>query len=395
MIFLLSLFNKENIMTILRFIFAFAILISSHLAYSQTSDSLKTKKERKYIKYLDFSIENGAILGNDDEMSDQIVNSSYYNGLDIKLGFRKANKDDVYATVYRRPYIGLGWYSSTFNNADIGNPNALYFYLNFPFAFEGAKKFTFSYTAAFGLSYNFNPYDPVNNPTNVFVGSYRNCYVHLGFMANYKVAPRWLLNATLGFKHFSNGSFKQPNYGLNLIPFSLGVSYRLNQQEVYLEKTRIPEYKPHNLVNIAAIVGSKNYEIGGDNYLKATLSVNFLRQINYKYRIGLGMDLFYSAESELRNDSDKSAFSKSFSTAIVGSWEWALTKILYVPIGIGFYLSRNPENDEKTFYYERVGLRYRFLDHYFAGLTIKAHGGAADIFEWTIGYTFHHDKNKY
>ena len=38
------------------------------------------------------------------------------------------------------------------------------------------------------------------------------------------------------------------------------------------------------------------------------------------------MDFFYSAASELRNDSDQSAFSKSFSYAIVGSWEWALTK---------------------------------------------------------------------
>jgi hypothetical protein len=31
----------------------------------------------------------------------------------------------------------------------------------------------------------------------------------------------------------------------------------------------------------------------------------------------------------------------------------------------------------------------------FAGITIKAHKGVADIFEWTVGYTLKHDPNKY
>ena len=80
---------------------------------------------------------------------------------------------------------------------------------------------------------------------------------------------------------------------------------------------------------------------------------------------------------------------------MVASGEWYLTRNLYVPMGIGFYLHRNEGNDEKTAYYERVGMRYRFAQHFFAGLSIKAHGGAADIFEWTVGYTIHHDKNNY
>ncbi len=382
-------------MKISRLLIILALSLFFQSGFAIEEDSAKVKKHRKFIKYLDLSFENGAILGNNNELSEQVVNASYYNGMDIRLGFRRSDKNDIYSTTYRRPYMGVGWYASTFHNEDIGKPNALYFFLTHPLKFEGDKRFTLSYTAAFGLSYNFNPYDTIKNPTNIFVGSYRNCYVHLGFVANYKFNENWAMNATLGFKHFSNGSFKQPNYGMNLIPFTLGVSYRVTKQDIYQEKTPIPKYIKHGLVNIAVIAGSKNYEIGGDNYLKATISVNWLKQINYKYRLGVGMDFFYSDQAQLRNDSDASDFSKSFSTAVVGSWEWALTENLYVPIGIGFYLHRNVENDEKTVYYERVGMRYRFMDHYFAGLTIKAHGGAADIFEWTIGYTFHHDKNKY
>jgi len=373
----------------------FSFISSSYFSYSQGLDSPVKIPEKKQVKYLDFRFENGAMLSNDTEIGDQLVNSSYYNGIDVRLSFRNNNPYDVYSNVYRRPYIGLGWYSSTFHNTDVGSPNALYFFLTIPIKFEKEKRFTSSYTAAFGLSYNFNPYDSINNPSNIFIGSYKNCYLHLGYVLNYKLNKKWAINGTIGFKHFSNGSFKQPNYGINLLPVTMGVSYRFANDGIVQTAKAIPDYQKHNLVNVTFTAGSKNYEIGEENYLKTVYGVNFLRQINYKYRIGIGMDLFYAAQSDLRNSSDASEFSKSYSYAIVGSWEWALTKNIYVPIGIGFYLHRNKENGESTVYYERIGLRYRFADHYTAGLTIKAHQAVADIFEWTIGYTFHNDPNKY
>ncbi len=373
---------------------ALALLFLSAGIFAQTNDTNNYQHKKKSIKYLDVRVENGAMLGNGFEVADQLAQSSYYNGVDIRLGFRMSDPNDLYSNVYRRPYFGVGWYSSTFHQAEIGEPNALYFFLTIPFAFEKLKKWTFSYSGAFGLSYNFNPYDSLSNPANIFVGSYRNCYVHLALTVNYKFNEKWALNGSIGFKHFSNGSFKLPNYGINLIPVTLGVSYKLSKENIHQFKKPIPNYLKHNLVNISFMAGSKNYEVGGDNYLKAALSVNFLRQVSYKYRIGLGLDLFYAAGAPLRIDSDASDFSKSYSYAIVGSWEWVLTKRLYVPLGIGIYLHRNIENNELTPFYERAGIRYRLSKHIHAGLTIKAHKGVADFFEWTVGYTFHHDPNE-
>lgn len=352
-----------------------------------------TGAHRKYAKYLDFRIENGAMLGTGSELSDQLINASYYNGLDLRLAFRKTDPNDVYSNVYRRPYFGLGYYSSTFHNVDVGKPNALYFFFTFPFVFEQAKKLSFSYTAAFGLSYNFNAFDSIDNPANIFLGSENNCYVHLGFLANYKISPRWSLNGTLGFKHFSNGSFQQPNLGINIIPVTLGVSYKLNDEPIDMYEKPIPPYIKNGLVNIMFAAGSKNYKAGGDNYLKTTIGVNYLRQINYKYRIGLGMDFFYSAAALDRVTTDASDFSKTWSYAVVGSWEWVLTERLYAPIALAFYLHRNEQNGELTPYYERIGLRYRITDHLGAGITIKAHKGVADYFEWTLSYAIHKDPN--
>lgn len=378
----------------LHWLLAVLFLIVTQLSFAQDSLSVASTPSKKYAKYVDLRIENGAMLGTGSELSDQLIDASYYNGIDIRLGFRKTDPDDVYSNVYRRPYFGLGYYNSTFHNEDVGKPTALYFFMTIPFVFEQAKDFTFSYSAAFGLSYNFNPYDSINNTANIFIGSYRNCYVHLGVTANYKFNEKWAVNGTLGFKHFSNGSFKQPNLGINLIPVTVGVSYKLNDDPIDHYQHPIPAYLRHNILNINVAAGSKNYTSGGDNYLKTVLSVNYLRQINHKYRIGLGMDLFYAEASDLRNTSDASSFSKSVSYAVVGSWEWALTKKLYAPIAFAVYLHRNEENNEITPFYERVGLRYRITDYLNAGITIKAHKGVADIFEWTIGYAFHNDPNK-
>lgn len=373
----------------------FTFFIIAQSIFSQSMGESFPKPQKKYAKYLDARYEFGAMLGTDAEWSDQIVNSSYYQGLDFRLGFRKTDPNDIYSNVYRRPYFGLGFYSSTFHNADVGYPNALYFFLTIPIKFEEDSKFTMSYSGAYGISYNFNAFDSITNPINVFLGSNKNIYVHLEFDMNYKFNEKWAAYGAVGFKHFSNGSFKKPNFGINLFPVTLGVRYKLSNDKIDHFRKDIPDFVKYNMVNVAFIAGSKNYVVGGDNYLKATLSVNYLRQLTYKHSVGLGLDFFYSDMSNLRNASDASDFSKSFSVGVVASGEWNVTKRIYVPMGIGLYINRNAENDEKTPYYERVGMRYRFAKHYFVGLTIKAHGAVADIFEWTVGYSFHKDPNNY
>ncbi len=348
----------------------------------------------KYIKYLDLRIENGVMIQKNGR-GGELLNSSYYNGIDFRLGFRNSNPGDVYSNIYRHPYLGVGLYFSTFRNSDLGNPHAIYMFFTHPFTFENNKNLTFSYTGALGISFNFNPYDSIQNPANVLIGSYKNSYIHIGFLANYKFSDNWALNGTIGLKHFSNGSLKLPNYGLNIIPFTLGVSYKFSDYNVPKHKIQNPDFKNFSLFNLTAATGSKNYEANEPNCLKAMFEISYLYQFGYRYRAGLGLDMFYAAQSDLRNDSNESNFSKSFSFAVVGEWEWILTKKLYIPIGIGLYLHRNPENEERQPYYERIGVRYRITDNFSTGLSIKAHKDIADFFEFTLGYTFHKDPNAY
>ncbi len=132
--------------------------------------------------------------------------------------------------------------------------------------------------------------------------------------------------------------------------------------------------------NFALYTGIKNYEIGEPSYFRGGLGINYLLEPAFKYRVGLGLDLFWAQGLHLRFPERNFSFRDQTSLAIVGSWEWQLTERLFVPIGLGAYLYRNELNQEITWFYERVGARYRIGNHLSAGMQIKAHKAKADFF---------------
>ncbi len=370
----------------------FFVLISSALCTCAQDDTLS---QPAFIKYFDIEYEYGNIIGNGSEGSNEILKEPGYNGLDIRIGFRKNKKNDTYSNLYRNPYMGIGWFTSDFSNLDVGNPNALYLFMTSPFSYNQERRLTFAYSAAFGLAFNFFPYDSINNQNNIFIGSKVNCYVNIKFLAKYQLSNNLAVKASVGFKHASNGAFKTPNAGLNLIPVNLGISYKMNPEKPVISKAILPGYIPHNLCNVKFSAGSKNYNKGASNYYKATIGVNFLRQISYKYRLGFGIETFYAQPHYIIRGHKKRWYDKRWSLAATGSWEWVLSERLYIPIDLGVYLFKHKLNKEEYWYYERIGIRYRIHPHIFAGITIKAHRTAADFIEWTIGYTFHKDPNKF
>lgn len=346
------------------------------------------KKYPRYIKHFDLSIEGGPMLGNGTDFGEQIRNSSRYFGVDARLGFQKGS-ETLYSRVYRFPTFGVGFYGATFHNANVGEPNALYFFMNMPFSYQRNRKINYSYFASYGLSYNFSPFDPENNPLNLFIGSYRNVYVHLGFRAAYSLTDRIALSTTFGFKHFSNGASSLPNSGINLFPLSIGLQYTLTKEhDKDFSDYELPAHKPRTVIHFHAAPGVKEYFVGDINNFKLGTGIHVLREFSYKYRFGLGLEHFYSSNWEDRVvEPRSSAFWDANSFALFGSWEWLLTERLYAPMGVGVYMHRNSFNGEWNWFYQRIGLRYRFSNNIFAGLSIKAHKGRADFFEWTLGYS--------
>ncbi|WP_194774234.1 acyloxyacyl hydrolase [Pararhodonellum marinum] len=372
----------------MKVLFILGLMVWSSVALAfQIDSTYKAKPSPKFVKYLDLSVEGGPMLGNGTDFGEQLRNSSSYLGVDARLGFRRG-AESLYSRVYRYPTFGVGFYASTFHNADVGEPNAIYFFLHIPFAYSPQSRVKFSYFASYGLSYNFNPFDPEDNPLNLFIGSYRNVYAHLGFRAAYTISPKTAITSTFGFKHFSNGASSLPNSGINLFPLSIGVTTMLNDHDKDFSDRSIPKHTRRDVLHIHVAPGVKEYFVGDVKHFKLGSGIHYLREFSYKHRAGLGLEHFYSANaSERADDPSQSDFLRYNSFAVFGSWEWLLTENLYAPMGVGAYLHRNDFNGEWNWFYQRVGLRYRFANNIFAGLSIKAHKGRADFFEWTLGYS--------
>ncbi len=345
-------------------------------------------QEKNFQKTISLAFETGPMLSNGTDWGDEIKNAVDYKAIDIQIGWKK-NYNSKFNYLYRYPTLGIGFNSAIPNYAEIGRPSAVYGFMEVPFSIQSQRnRVSFGYFTQLGLGFNFNPYDPDVNPVNQYIGSTVNCYIHMGFHSLVRISDRIDLQASLGLKHFSNGSTKKPNSGINLFPLNVGVNVKLGELKPI--PSEIPELGEKSLKtfwNLALYTGMKNYEIGDPAYFRGGLGVNYLIEPTHKYRLGIGLDFFWAQGMELRFPEGDFSFWDQTSLAVVGSWEWQLTERLFVPIGLGAYLYRNELNQEFTWFYERIGVRYRFDNHLSAGMQIKAHKAKADFFEFTLGYT--------
>ncbi|GMQ23984.1 hypothetical protein Aoki45_06660 [Algoriphagus sp. oki45] len=342
----------------------------------------------KNQKFFNISYESGPMLSNGTEWGDNIKDLVNYKALDLQLGWRSLS-NSKYDYLYRFPVFGVGFNSALTYTREIGRPMAFYGWVDIPFSFPQVdKKLSFGYYSQMGIGFNLTPFDPDLNPENQYIGSNINAYVNLGFYSKYQISERVGLRAGFGLKHYSNGATKKPNAGINLFPLNLAVNVQLGElSPLNYSKPDFSEKEPRSYVNLALYTGMRNYEIGDPSYFRGGLGINYLIEPSYKYRLGLGLDLFWAQGMELRFPGESFSFRDQTSLAVVGSWEWQLTSRLFVPIGLGVYLYRNELNQEFTWFYERIGVRYRFGSDFSAGMSIKAHKAKADFFEFTLGYT--------
>ena len=154
------------------------------------TDTVAGQETKKYSFSWTLSYEQGSMISNGSEKGDQLAQSSYYNGVDLQLGFHKNNQADIYNRIYHLPVHGIGWYASTFHQEAIGNPNAVYYFFKLPLWDNYGQKFSMSFLAAFGISYNFNHFDSITNPLNIYIGSDFNSYVNMSLQANYRFNPK-------------------------------------------------------------------------------------------------------------------------------------------------------------------------------------------------------------
>ena len=347
---------------------------------------------------------------------EDFVIQNYNIGFDIRAGRQtddfKQNKFDV---LFRFPQFGVGYYVGNLNHIILGNeeqtgfgkPAAVYAFFASPIV--RTEGFRVNYDISLGLSYNFSPYDPFYRPYNILIGAKRNCYVNLRLTSEFDFGKNSTVGVGVDYLHFSNGSARKPNNGIDLLSVNLSYRYNLFQHsEKSYNRFPVEPYKPNWEWQVWWTNGARTLDTDFD-YTATTkgglwhcwsVSSAVLKQTSHRRKVGAGIDYFYFDWGryvlEYRaNEQGQQITTQPRDNMALGAF---LThevgyKKAWLFCHLGFYLNnrtgdyRTGENAKNPRIYERVGVKYYVTPHLSVGVAIKAHFTNADYTEWTIGYS--------
>lgn len=296
---------------------------------------------------------------------------------------------------YSYPMVGATAYFSTLGNSPyLGKAYALMPFINFPLYRQG--RFTAGFRLALGLGYLTKHFDRISNYKNLAIGSSFNAAVNLMLDARWQINYYLGISAGISLQHFSNGSLKLPNYGLNIPELSLGVSLRPFKANSNIDDRFYAPTEPYEAevyknmeFNIGGLAGYKNMQaVYGRNYVVLHLYENTFFRISRIMKGGFGLDFSYDP-SQITT-LERSGDTVSNKLVIVrpglnGAFAMVLSKTDMV-FNLGYYLGGKEQSNGP--FYEKFTFQYHFTRDLFAAVMLKVHWGRADYIGWGLGYKF-------
>ncbi len=317
--------------------------------------------------------------------------NAHFPAFEINLG-KETYGRERWQTMYGYPIIGIScWYSQMGSSQFLGSANAIFPYVNYPIVRNGKHEINFR--VGLGLAYLTKRFDRLENYKYIAIGSHINAAINLMGEYRWRINPRMNVAVGLALMHFSNGSTKTPNYGINTPSVNLAFAYRLSKQNTYLSKKIMPslykfEFPGTKSIDLAA-GATVAYKDMGSDYGQKFMIYNFfgtvMKQFSFKSSVGVGFDLTYDESDfyfaklyEVKHDYNRDLL--RFGIGPV--YRLSMSKLSY-NFGLGFYLKglMAPQN-----IYFKLGLEYDISPQFFANLTLRTHFGQADFVGIGLGY---------
>lgn len=308
------------------------------------------------------------------------------HSFEVNLGWKTAGAAP-WNSLYNYPSYGFGFFYSNLNNPELfGVARSGFLFMEFPF---GQKRFIdHRMKVSVGLAHLSTYYDPDDNPNNLNIGSPVNLHFNLNYSWFFPVSDRILLAPGLSFTHFSNGAFKKPNRGINLLDVNLAIRYQgddrfLNVPAKDQIRPQWPGNQHRTYVHLSG--GVMQRFIDDPDYKVFTLSVNHALQTGPGARWGVGLDFTYDDHSKERIDRKKEnpAFVDYMRLGAFASHDIVFDRMSVV-LNLGGYLYYGYEPDSRL--YSRVGLRYEIGSRITTQLALKAYKLRANHLQWGLGY---------
>jgi len=311
-------------------------------------------------------------------------------GFEISLS-RKTDGKEEWEQYYRYPSCGITYVFLDFNQAEIiGNAHALMPFISLPLC-EGSL-FHLTLRLAGGAGYLTKKFDRVENYKNDVIGSHLNAAVQVNVELQCQLTSQCSFQLNTGLTHFSNGSFRTPNLGINNPSVSGGFSCQLSESPDKKVSQHLPSDKKWQADILYAFGIKELYPPTGKKYCAHTLSLAGIKPLGHKSRLAFGADLFYDLGliQNFRTEGIVvSNAGKIIRGGLYAGHELVLNK-LCILVQAGTYIIDSYGEDGR--FYHRIGFKYLAGKHLFLNLTLKTHYAKADYAEWGLGWKFYRSK---
>ncbi|MDQ3046694.1 MAG: acyloxyacyl hydrolase [Bacteroidota bacterium] len=347
---------------------------------------LSGQKLTENANVISVAAHTGYIMSHRDNMA-HLIKGHIYGG-EINYIF-KTDGGKPWQQIHKYPEIGVCFLHLYLSNpSELGNLEALYPYTNIRLN-KLSKKACLNLRVGVGLAYLTRPFDRLENHKNNAIGTHLNGFVNLRLSSTIMLSNSVRMEMGLGLTHASNGAVQTPNLGLNMATVNLGFGYVFGNKHMTFKKDSIPPCTKNWQAMIIAVAGVKELENpGGDKYLAYGLQGNVYRTLNYKNKLGGGLEMAYNTATKKEWANDSVYNTKPGDIIQAGG------KICYafhmhrvsVPVDFGMYFYKKQALNGNFFH--RVGVRYMVTKHLIANVTLLTHWAKADYFEFGIGYQF-------
>lgn len=398
-------FDKSSVCKALVVLFFIAALPANLVAQKKELTKHETTKKKEsygHFKYLEVIGHTGSHFYSGQTLDDALKNG--YGSAEIRLGWKSGDPEHWSNKYYNSMSYGVGFYTGYIGDPDVlGNPNALYGFVDLPIGKQGTgKRTTWSFNPAFGLTYNLKAYNPSENPTNDAIGASFAVYIALAGKGHTVVTRELDISYGIDFTHFSNGRSFMPNYGLNMVGLNFGMRYHFNSdqrklsKDPYTEQVLPARYKrvrsikvpkeSSNKINILTSIGTvqngfEENQNGGypsNRYFTFSGYVEYVHNFDMMHGIAAGIDLFYDESLVISHPDNRYLLGYHI------GYDYTFWRIT-VKTQLGGYIG---DDKGKNSIWARPGVQYKINNWLSAHVALKTRRGfAADWAEF--GVVFH------
>ena len=249
-----------------------------------------------------------------------------------------------------------------------------------------------------GIAYADKKFDPATNYKNNVISTTINAFVNFKWYYKFELSKKLRIDAGLNFSHASNGRFKTPNLGMNVLTLNAGLTYKMGQSEPKtIDKidSSSKAKSRHELYGVAALGINEVGPPGGSKYFSQSYILGYYYNKRNTHKFGLGMDVFFcqsvleeiyvSTGTRVTNEADY------IQIGARASYAYNIGKFGF-PVEFGYYV-RNAYKDDGLFYH-RIGVKYYCNNNIIVNFSLKTHWAVAQYFEYGVGYRLPLKKKK-